>query len=316
MPTFGYTELTLSDDPLIRVAEVTKLFGRRRALDRVSLDVARGEILGLLGPNGAGKTTLLSLILGLLRPTEGAITVRGVSTTRDPVAARRGVGSVIGPAFYDYLSGWDNLRSLVSYSGLVDESELRDVVRFVGLGDRIHDRVTAYSHGMRRRLALAQALVPAPEVVLLDEPEEGLDPEGIDEMRRLVVRMNRERAVTIVLASHQLAGVERTCDRVAILDRGRFVFDARMGALADGVPRFRVEVDDERAAATILRGIADYDETNGTVSPPAGADVADVVAALVRAGIKVRRVEPLRRSLEEIYLRTVAAAGDERRPGE
>ncbi len=300
----------MPDDTILRFDRITKAFDGRAALDGVSFDVRRGEVLALLGPNGAGKTTLLSLVLGFLRPTAGDVLVRGVSVRRDPRRAREGVGSVVAPAFHEYLSGWDNLRILTGYSAGVREAEIVDAVGFVGLGERIHDRVRAYSHGMRRRLALAQALLPAPDVVLLDEPEEGLDPIAITEMRRLIVRMNRERGVTVVLASHQLAGVEQTCERVAILDRGRLVFIGRWSELDGADATFRIDADDRERAAAVFRALGVHAlGDDGLVSVPGGRDVADVVAALVDAGVRVRGVEPVRRTLEEVYVRAVAAGG-------
>src|SRR5688572_7170787 len=164
---------------MIAFDDVAKTFGERRALDGVSFEVRRGEVLGLLGHNGAGKSTLFGLTLGLLRFTRGDICVDGVSVRQHARRARRNVGSVLAPAFYDYLSGRDNLRILASYSGGVVPAELAAVVRLVGLEERIDDPVRQYSHGMRRRLALAQALLPRPALLLLDEWEAGLDPEGV-----------------------------------------------------------------------------------------------------------------------------------------
>jgi ABC-2 type transport system ATP-binding protein len=142
------------------------------------------------------------------------------------------------PGFYDYLSGWRNLEIFTSYSAAVPRRELEEAVDIVGLSARIHDPVRVYSHGMRQRLALAQALCPAPELILLDEPTEGLDPEGIAEMREMIQRLNRERGLTVLLSSHLLSEVEQLCDRVAILNQGRKVFEGRWLELAGNVARF------------------------------------------------------------------------------
>ena len=213
---------------MTRLETLSKSFAGRPALEPLTLEVPRGQVFGLLGHNGAGKSTTFGLILGQLRPTGGEAFVRGVSVQRERGRALRRVGAIFEtPAFYDYLSGWRNLCMLTALSGHVPESEIEATVRYVGLEERIHALVRVYSHGMRQRLALAQALLPRPDLVLLDEPAEGLDPEGIKEMRELILRLNRERGMTVVLSSHLLSEVEQTCDRNAILNRGRLVFQGR-----------------------------------------------------------------------------------------
>lgn len=233
---------------LLRLESVSMAFRGRVALDAVSLTVRRGEVLALLGPNGAGKSTAFALMLGHLRPSRGAVWIRGVSVAADRRRALRGVGTVLeSPAFHDHLSGWENLALLVSYAAEPDPAALLDAVRFVALDDRIHDQVRSYSHGMRQRLALAQALVPAPDLVLLDEPADGLDPEGVEAVHELIRKMRGDRAVAVVIASHLLADVETVCDRVAILDRGRLVFDRAWGR--DGASRPLAQVYRDALAA-------------------------------------------------------------------
>ena len=213
------------------------------------------------------------------------------------------------PAFYDYLSGWRNLEIITAYSGRVPRAALEETVQFVGLEKRIHDKVRVYSHGMRQRLALAQALLPSPDLILLDEPAEGLDPEGIREMRELILRLNRERGLTVVLSSHLLGEVEQTCSRVAILNRGRLVFQGHWDELADRQTRFHLEVDDWSQTGSIVAAHGGrIVDTAGrpTVALPPERDVADLVAGLVGAGVRVRAVEPVRQSLEEVYLQKVA----------
>jgi ABC-2 type transport system ATP-binding protein len=273
----------------------------------VSFEVRRGEMLAVVGHNGAGKSTLLALVVGLIRPTHGDVFVRGVSVRRAPARARRGIGSMLTPAFHDYLSGWDNLCLLTSYSGIVPPAEILDMVAFVGLADRIHDPLGTYSHGMRARLALAQALLPLPDVVLLDEPEEGLDPEGIREMRMAIRRINRDRGVTVVMVSHQLTGDDQTCDRMAILERGRLAF---LGGWSDvdARPSVRLELDDWERARPLLERMGASVTSEGRVVLGSEQGVADIVAALVGAGVRVHAAEPARRTLEELYVRARAAA--------
>ena len=292
-------------DSIICLDHVSKTFRGRPALDRVTFDVQRGELLALVGHNGAGKSTLLALIVGLLRPTSGDVLVRGVSMRRDPRAARRGIGTMLAPAFHEHLSGWQNLMVFTSYSGGVTADAIADTVAFVGLTERIHDQVRGYSHGMTRRLALAQALLPLPDVVLLDEPEEGLDPDGIRDMRATIRRLNRERGVTVVLASHHLTGDDQTCDRMAILERGRLVFLGGWEDVETG-PSVRLELDDWPRALPLLEQLGTRLLADGLVALGARATVPDVVATLVRGGIEVHAAEPVRRTLAELYARARA----------
>jgi ABC-2 type transport system ATP-binding protein len=295
---------------MIRLERLSKSFRGKPALQELTLEIPDGQIFGLLGHNGAGKSTTFGLILGQLHPTTGEAFVQGVSVQRERLRALRRVGAIFEtPAFYDYLSGWNNLRIFTGCSAKLSRMELMETIDFVGLEKRIHDPVRVYSHGMRQRLALAQALLPRPELVLLDEPAEGLDPEGIHEMRHLILRLNRERGMTVVLSSHLLSEVEQVCDRIAILNRGRMIFQGHWRDLGGGADRnvncFRLQVDDwARAAATFpICGATTSEE--GLIALPHEADIADLIAAMVRAGVKVRAVEPVRQSLEQIYLNTV-----------
>jgi len=288
---------------MIELKNLTKFFKGKPALRDFSLTVGRGEIFGLLGHNGAGKSTAFGIMLGQVFPSAGEAFIGGVSVQRERARALARVGAIFeAPAFYDYLSGWTNLEIFTSYSAIVPRREIEEAVEIVGLSARIRDKVSTYSHGMRQRLGLAQALLPAPELVLLDEPTEGLDPEGIHEIRGLIQRLNRERGLTVLFSSHLLSEVEQLCDHVAILNRGRKIFDGRWDALASEGARYRLEVDDwEKTAAAVARADVKILPDEMIELPPE-RDVAEVVALLVAAGVKVRAVEPRRRSLEQIYL--------------
>jgi len=291
---------------MIRLEHLGKTFRGRRALEDLTLEIPRGEIFGLLGHNGAGKSTTFGMLLGQVHPDSGEAFIRGVSVQRDRACALQRVGAIFEtPGFYEYLSGWNNLRIFTGYTAKLDAAEIEETVRFVGLGGRIHDPVRVYSHGMRQRLALAQALLPRPEVVLLDEPAEGLDPEGIHEMRHLILRLNREHGMTVLLSSHQLPEVEQLCSRVAILNQGRLVFQGCWSDLATGNKRFRLEVDDWPKSEAVLKKFNATLEKSA-VELQAGCEIADVVHALVQAGVRVSAVEPLRQTLEEIYLGAIS----------
>jgi ABC-2 type transport system ATP-binding protein len=290
--------------PMIELRGLTKSFKGKPALHGLSLNVARGEIFGLLGHNGAGKSTTLGIMLGQVFPNTGEAFIAGHSVQRDRSRALAKTGAIFeAPRFYDYLSGWKNLEIYTSYSARVPREKIAEAVEIVGLTERIGDKVGTYSQGMRQRLGLAQALLPENELLLLDEPTNGLDPEGIAEMRELIKRLNRERGITVLFCSHLLVEVEQLCDHVVILNHGRKVFDGRWADLASDEQHFRLNVDDwAKAAAALGPGATVLDP--GLIALAKDADVADLIARLVQAGVRVRGVEPVRRSLEQIYLET------------
>ncbi len=288
----------------IRFDNLWKSFAGKPALQGVSFEVQRGEIFGLLGHNGAGKSTALGILLGQVYPDSGEAYVGETSVQRDRARALEKVGAIFEqPRFYDYLSGWKNLQILTSYSAKVSRRELEEAVEFVGLTARIRDKVGAYSQGMRQRLGLAQALLPAPEVIFLDEPTNGLDPEGIAEMRLLIQRLHRERGLTVLFCSHLLSEVEVLCERVAILNHGQLLYTGRWHDLMPKGARFRIEAEPASALPGLLGDVVMV--RPGVVEIPPGGDVAELVARMVHAGVKVRAVEPERQTLEQLYLEKV-----------
>lgn len=288
---------------MVHLQSLTKHFGRQAAISDVSLEVGAGEIFGLLGHNGAGKSTTFGIMLGLVAPDRGEALIAGHSVQHDRSRALAGVGAIFEtPSFYEYLSGWENLRFFVSLSGRrVPRSELDAAVALTGLTDRIGDRVRTYSHGMRQRLGLAQALVPRPRFILLDEPTDGLDPLGILEMRATIRRLRDEFGITFMLSSHLLGEVEQLCDRVGILHAGKMVF---CGPWMEPPSRWRFALEPQESARPLLlaRGLTEQD---GLWDAPADFDPAALVSALVAAGIRVSTVQPVRRTLEDFYLETV-----------
>lgn len=289
---------------MIELRGLRKAFRGRPALHELSLEVRRGEIFGLLGHNGAGKSTTLGILLGQVHPDAGEALIDGHSVQQARAQALARTGAIFeAPRFFDYLSGWRNLEIYTSYSARLPREKIAEAVETVGLTARIRDKVGTYSQGMRQRLGLAQALLPENELVLLDEPTNGLDPEGIHEMRALIQRLNRERGITVVFCSHLLVEVEQLCDHVVILNQGRKVFDGRWAEMAADRRRVRFEADPWGKAAAVLEAFAGVAVVEpGIVSLGDGVAVADLVAALVQSGVRIGAVEPQRRNLEEIYL--------------
>ncbi|MEM9881920.1 MAG: ABC transporter ATP-binding protein [Planctomycetota bacterium] len=291
---------------MIEVRGVSKAFRGRPAVEDLSLSVKAGEVYGLLGHNGAGKSTTLGVLLGQVFPDRGSAAIAGHDVLRRRGRALAGVGAIFeSPCFYDYLSGRRNLRAFGHGGGPLPAGRIDAVAEEVGLAGRVDDPVATYSHGMRQRLALGQALLHEPDTLILDEPTDGLDPHGIAELRETLARLNRERGMTILFSSHLLDEVEKLCDRVAVLHRGRKVFEGRWDAAAG--PRWvELGVDRWDEAVAWLREKRLIDEAAaGRVVLADDAEPAGVNAALVAAGYAVERFAPVRPTLEDFYLRTV-----------
>ncbi len=291
--------------PLLELRSLRKVFGQRVALDGLDLAVPRGEIFGLLGHNGAGKSTAIGMMLGQVWPTSGDVLVCGHDVTRERGQALQRVGAIFEtPVFYDYLSGYRNLEVLAQYSAPVSRARLLEVAEWVGLGGREHSPVKTYSHGMRSRLALAQALLPNPELLILDEPADGLDPEGIHELRHTIQRLNRELNLTILLSSHLLNEVEQLCTRIAVLRQGRKVFEGTVGQATGDGHWLRLRVNDFSAAVRVLQGARLITQSRGSeaVALSPGTEAADIVSALVNAGLRVQEITPEGKTLEAFYL--------------
>ncbi len=296
---------------MIKLRSLRKVFGRRVAVEGLDLHVPRGVIFGLLGHNGAGKSTTIGMLLGQVWPTAGEVRICGhdVVSRRDRALAR--VGAIFeSPVFYDYLSGWRNLEILASYSAPTPKARFREVIEWVGLGGREHSPVRTYSHGMKARLALAQALLPAPELLILDEPTNGLDPGGIHEMRETIRRLHAGLGLTILLSSHLLGEVQQLCTRIAVLHEGGKVFDGTLAEATRGRDRIRLVTDDFPAAvaALVQAGLVAGAEDGEFLSPASGVGPAELARTLVGLGIPVHAIGREEFTLEQFYLSLVRGA--------
>ncbi len=293
---------------MIELLQLKKKFGQRWAVDDVSLKVERGEIFGLLGHNGAGKSTAIGMMLGQVWPTAGSAMICGHDVASHRRAALMRVGAIFEtPAFYDYLSGWRNLEILSTYTAPTPKARIAEVIEWVGLTGRAESKVRTYSHGMRSRLALAQALLPKPELLILDEPSDGLDPEGIHEMRQTILRLRRELGLTILLSSHLLNEVEQLCTRIAVLKQGRKVFEGNVADVKASRGRVTLRTPDFAAATKLLqeRGLitASAEERFITLAPD--RSTAEVTRALVSGGIPVEGIWQHEQTVEDFYLSLV-----------
>jgi ABC-2 type transport system ATP-binding protein len=280
-----------------------KEYGAIRAVDEVDLTVEVGDIYGYLGPNGAGKTTTLRMLLGLIRRDGGSVSLFGGDPARG-VDALRGVGGFVeSPTFYPYLSGRENLRLLGALDGGVEPRRIEEVLNQVELAERARDKVGTYSLGMRQRLGIAAALLRDPRLLILDEPANGLDPAGIRDMRGLIASLP-DRGVTVLYSSHLLAEVEEVCNRVAIVNAGRIVFEGRLDELrASFGVSYRLETADDLAAGATAAELGIAGRPSGAgLSLEADRQAVDrLTIELGRRGIAIRRLEQEQRSLEELF---------------
>jgi ABC-2 type transport system ATP-binding protein len=292
---------------VVETRGLAKRYGGRRgrppvvAVGGIDLSVRRGEVYGFLGPNGAGKTTTLRMLVGLIRPTAGQASVLGRPPGAPGALAR--IGSIIeGPGFYPYLSGADNLRVVARYAGFGDR-RIGPVLEAVDLADRCDDKFATYSMGMKQRLGVAAALLKDPELVILDEPTNGLDPAGMRDMRALIAELGRQGR-TVILSSHLLAEVQQICDRVAVIDRGRLIAESTVDELR-GESELVISAIPSDVARSTLEAMSAVTQVRA-VGPDLRVRVderhtADVTRRLVHAGVDVTQLRRDERQLEDVF---------------
>ncbi len=305
-PTIVDPNLHKNGDIILRTKGLTKYFGTLGAVKNLNLELRRGEVFGFLGPNGAGKSTTVGMLLGLVAPTAGDIEIFGLNLQDHRWSILRRVGAIIEePSFYPYLSGWDNLEALGKAIGGISKTKITQVLERVNLLDRSRDRYSHYSMGMKQRLGIAAALLRDPELIILDEPTNGLDPAGTKEIRDLIPELAREdRAV--FLCSHLLHEVELVCDRVAIIKEGTMIANAPVRELVTNAQVFQIRVDDIAAATAVLQNlpwIKSLKAENGYLVVEAPKDSGSQVnQALAENNIFASELVNHIASLEDVFL--------------
>ncbi|MFO8056777.1 MAG: ABC transporter ATP-binding protein [bacterium] len=308
----------MSEKAVLEALGLTKRFGDIRAVDDLSLTVNQGDIYGFLGPNGAGKTTSIRMMLGLIKPTSGAARVFGHDVNREFKAAISEVGAMVeGPAFYPYMSGRRNLRLLGRLSGGVSEERIDEVLELVGLKRRGGHKVKGYSQGMRQRLGIAMALLHKPRLMILDEPTNGLDPQGMREVRNLIRAIRDQEGTSIFLSSHLLGEIELICDRISIIFKGEIIregwMDEIIGAGSD-VVTVQVPPEESEGCAKFLKNKFEAEPEQvrqGVLEfPRGGLESYAVNKALLEAGFKVSSLTTRRRSLEEFFVELTGESQD------
>lgn len=278
-----------SQEQVIATSHLTKSFDTRVAVNDVNLEVLRGDVFGFLGPNGAGKTTTIRMLLGLIQPTEGSIALFGLDTSKHLREVLPRVGAIVEtPVFYPYLSGVDNLRIVAAASGMqlgkANQARIDEVLTLVDLAARGRDAYRKYSLGMKQRLAIGAALLTDPELILLDEPTNGLDPAGVHEMRQLILRL-AAIGKTVFLSSHILYEIQQVCNRVAILQHGRLLKQGNVQELLHEGRRLvvRLGTPEETAQAQVILQQASQHELNWIASVSSGTDKNNLPALFVEA---------------------------------
>ncbi|MDF2921384.1 MAG: bacitracin transporter ATP-binding protein [Paenibacillaceae bacterium] len=296
-------------DMVIETQGLTKQYGRRRAVNRADLNIRQGDIYGFLGPNGAGKTTTIRMLLGLIRPTEGTVRIFGRDLRKERLDILRKVGSLVeSPSYYSHLTAYENLEAQRRILG-VDKSRIDEVLAAVRLTKEAKRAVKGYSLGMKQRLGIASSMLGNPKLLILDEPTNGLDPAGIQEIRELIKSMPDQYGMTVLVSSHLLSEIDLMANRVGIIRRGDMVFQ-------DGIEALRA-----RAAGKIRLIVSEPEQANRCISAMGcpvvleegrllleAADdemVPRIVASLVEKGHLIYRVEEVRKSLEDIFLELV-----------
>ncbi len=292
-----------NEQSIVKVERLTKRIGSKTLVENISFEVKKGEVVGLLGPNGAGKTTLMRMMVGMIRMTEGEVWIDGQSVKQQFESTASKIGAVIeAPEFYPFLSGYENLTYFGRMNGNVTEERIDEVVKLLGMGQVIDRKVKAYSLGMRQRLGIAQALIHDPDVLILDEPTNGLDPSGIHEMRMYIKKIAHEQGKAVLVSSHLLSEVELMCDRVIIIQHGEYVATQNIQHnQSEEMETIRIRVDDAKRAAELL----DQDvliKGNDLLITVKDEEIPNVIRTLLEKNIQVYRVYEERKTLEEQFL--------------
>jgi ABC-2 type transport system ATP-binding protein len=301
------------DEVVLRTRSLSKRYGSRLAVDSLNLEVRRGEIFGFLGPNGAGKTTTIRMALGLIAPTGGAVEVLGKDIGEHLAEVLPQVGALVEtPALYTYMSGRNNLRTMASALGGIPDSHIDALLEVVGLRERQKDRVRTYSLGMKQRLGVAMALLHNPDLLILDEPANGLDPAGIVEIRDLM-RALAAQGKTIFISSHVLTEVQQICTRVAIINFGRLVTESTVEALTQTQGGYVVKVRESAEALSLLKaqpwGSTAQIDTNGyLLTPSPDGEGRSLNLFLSQAGYAPDLIMEQTESLEDVFLRLTGSA--------
>lgn len=292
--------------PVLKVANLSKSIKKKEIIKDLSFELNKGEVLGFLGPNGAGKSTTLRMLVGLSRPSTGTVSICGHEIGEDYVKAMAHVGCIIeAPDLYEYLSGYKNLELLGAMSQHVTKAAIDDAIALVGMEKRIHDKVSIYSMGMKQRIGLAQALIHQPDLLILDEPTNGLDPQGIHEFREIVKSLAKDTGISVLISSHLISEVQLMCDRVCIINQGIIVRD---GAVTEMLSTGEIVwvLNNPYHGQKILSEQFQLDARITAQNELIAATDLEILpiinAALISSGLELKTVTTKNTTLEELFL--------------
>ena len=285
---------------VLEVKNIDKFFGKKQILKDISFDIEEGEILGFVGPNGSGKTTTIKIILGLQQASRGEVFINGNNIKNNYEAAIRKVGAIVeSPDMYMYLSGLENLKLVANYYN-ISHNEIERVVEFVGLKDRIKDKVSKYSLGMRQRLGIAQAILNKPNLLIVDEPTNGLDPSGIIEFRKMLKELAKKEKMSIFISSHNLAEIENICDKVLLLKEGKIVSSDVLKEVENN-DKYKLELSSTLKLKKEEK--VEIIDDNYIYYLGNKEDIAKFIETLVNKKIKIYSVVKCKESLEDIFIK-------------
>lgn len=293
-------------EKVLECKNLNKKIGKKEILKNVSLDVQEEDILGFIGPNGAGKTTTIKLILGLQNMTSGEVKINGYDIKTEFEKAIEKVGTIVeNPDLYMYMSGLDNLRMIARLYKNVDEKRVQEVIKLVGLENRIKDKVSKYSLGMRQRLGIAQAILHRPNLLVLDEPTNGLDPEGIKQLRDLLNNLAKNEKMGILISSHNLAELESFCNKVTIIQNGEIIESSTLedAKRVEGKTLYDIEVNTTEGISKILENEFEKVDDNNIKVYALKEEIPEIVEKLVKSNIKIYKVCEDMASLEDAFLK-------------
>ena len=292
-------------ETILKCEDLHKTMGKKEILKGVSISMQAGDILGFIGPNGAGKTTTIKLILGLQSITSGSVKINGYDIQKDFTKAIEKVGTIVeNPDLYMYLTGYDNLKLIANLYDNVDKKRIDEVVELVGLKNRIHDKVSKYSLGMRQRLGIAQAILHKPNLLILDEPTNGLDPEGMKEVRDLLKLLAEKEKMGILISSHNLAELENLCNKISIIKNGQIVETNEIEEVKAQLNGhiYLWEVNSAQEVKRFLPKANLLDETHFQIDIEK-EKIPEIVELFVKNQIKVYQIKPKEISLEDAFLK-------------
>ena len=293
-------------ETILKCENLHKSFRKKEILKGVSLEIKSGDILGFIGPNGAGKTTTIKLILGLQKIGSGKVIINGFDIQKNFEKAITRVGAIIeNPDLYMYLSGLDNLKLIANLYNGIDDKRINEVIKLVGLENRINDKVSKYSLGMRQRLGVAQAILHKPNLLILDEPTNGLDPEGIKDLRNLLIKLAKEENMGVLISSHNLSELESFCNRICIIKNGAIVETSDLATVkkeaSDG--NYIIEVDDAKKARMIVGDISSAQDNTHLQIHADKDNIPFIIKKLVLQDIKIYEIKEDVISLEDAFFK-------------